>query len=71
MVEGFFLKSSGRSKRLRHYSHSQSMINLLNNPVYHGRTKHIDVWYHFIRKLLKEVVFLLLKIHTSQIQHIC
>ncbi len=38
-------------------------ILLVNNLVYHARTKHIDVHYHFIRKkiLVKEINF----IHVS------
>ncbi len=34
-----------------------SSILLTNNPVYHARTKHIEVHYHFIRKkvLVKEI----------------
>nr|GEY75482.1 protein kinase-like domain, phloem protein 2-like protein [Tanacetum cinerariifolium] len=36
------------------YSDSQSAIHLVNNQVYHARTKHIDVRYHFIREILKE-----------------
>ena len=31
------------------YSDSQSAIHLAKNPVYHLRTKHIDVRYHFVR----------------------
>ena len=31
------------------YSDSQSAIYLSKNPVYHERTKHVDVKYHFIR----------------------
>jgi len=45
---------------------SQSVIDLVNNPVYHDRTKHIDVGYHYIRVLLKDCVLSLLKIYTSQ-----
>ena len=48
------------------HSDSQSDIDLVNNPVYHDRTKHIDVQYHFIRILLKDGVLSLVKIHTSQ-----
>jgi len=48
------------------HSDSQSVIDLANNSVYHDRTKHIDVRYHFIRILLKDGVLSLLKIHTSQ-----
>ena len=31
---------------------SQSIIHLVKNPVYHERTKHIDVKLHFINKVL-------------------
>ena len=54
------------SRRLSLHSNNQSAIDLANNLVYHNRTKHIDVWYHFIRKMLKDGVFSLMKIHTSQ-----
>jgi len=48
------------------YSDSHSTIVLVSNLVYHGRTKHIDVRYHFIRILLKDDVLSLVKIHTSR-----
>jgi len=31
------------------YEDNQSAIALANNPVHHGRTKHIDIKYHFVR----------------------
>ena len=34
------------------YSDSQSAIHLSKNPVYHERTKHVDVKYHFVRDLI-------------------
>jgi hypothetical protein len=39
------------------YRDNISSILLVNNPVYHVRTKHIKVHYHFIRKkvLAKEI----------------
>jgi len=39
------------------YCDNISSILLANNPVYHARTKHIEVHYHFIRKkvLPKEI----------------
>ncbi len=45
------------------YYDNISSILLANNPVYHARTKHIEVHYHFIRKkvLAKEIDF----IHVS------
>jgi len=29
-------------------------IKLSGNPVFHGRSKHIDVRFHFLRNLVKE-----------------
>ena len=26
-----------------------SAINLSKNPIHHSRTKHIEIWHHFIR----------------------
>ncbi len=39
------------------YCDNISSILLTNNLVYHARTKHIEVYYHFIRKkiLAKEI----------------
>jgi len=37
------------------HSDSQSAIDLANNLVYYDRTKHIDMRYHFICKLLRMV----------------
>ena len=31
-----------------HY-HNQSCIKLTENPMFHDRSKHIDIRYHFIR----------------------
>ena len=47
-------------------SDNQSTIDHANNPVYHDRTKHIDVLYHFIRIHLKDSVLSLVKIYMSR-----
>jgi uncharacterized protein (DUF1697 family) len=45
------------------YCDNISSILLANNPVYHARTKHIEVHYHFIReKVLAKKINL---IHVS------
>lgn len=36
------------------YCDNSSAINLFKNPVLHGRSKHIDVKYHFLRNLTKD-----------------
>jgi hypothetical protein len=35
---------------------NQGSIHLTQNPVYHGRTKHINVRVHFVRQLCEEKV---------------
>ena len=37
----------------------------MKNPIYHARTKHIQVRYHFIRLALEDGVLVLEKIHGS------
>lgn len=32
------------------YIDNKSAIDLAKNPVFHGRSKHIDIRYHFIRE---------------------
>ena len=45
---------------------SQSAIHLSKNSVYHPRTKHIDLRYHWIRDAVSKRVFQLKKIHTNK-----
>jgi len=45
---------------------SMSAIYLAKNQVYHARTKHIDVRFHFIREILDEGDIELLKVHTKE-----
>ena len=44
---------------------SQSAICLSKNQVHHARTKHIDVRFHFIRKIISEGDIRLLEIGTA------
>lgn len=32
------------------YCDNQSAIRLAENPIFHARTKHVEVHYHFIRE---------------------
>ena len=45
---------------------SQSAIDLSKNIMYHARTKHIDVRYHWIRKANEKQLFQIRKIHTNK-----
>ena len=53
-------------KHLEVYSDSQSAIHLAKNQVFHTRTKHIDVRYHFVQEILEEEEILLQKIQTKE-----
>ena len=45
---------------------SQSAIHLSKNPMFHSRSKHIDLRYHWIRDVLENKELALEKIHTSE-----
>ena len=45
---------------------SQSAIQLAKNPVFHAKTKHIDVKYHFIREVVDDKQIQLVKVHTKE-----
>ncbi|XP_042753251.1 secreted RxLR effector protein 161-like [Lactuca sativa] len=32
---------------------NRSVLELMNNPMFHGRSKHIDIKYHFIRECVE------------------
>ncbi|CAA0827027.1 Unknown protein, partial [Striga hermonthica] len=45
---------------------SQSTLDLSKNAMYHSRTKHIDIKYHWLRQVVEEQQFKLEKIHTDE-----
>jgi len=40
------------------------VIYLAKNPTFHARTKHIDVWYHFVHDMVEDGKVILEKIDT-------
>ena len=48
------------------YCDSQSAIHLAKNPVYHERTKHIDIRLHFIRECVNDNTVAVQKIATTE-----
>ncbi|GLT38190.1 hypothetical protein SLA2020_124540 [Shorea laevis] len=53
-------------KRYVVYCDSQSVVHLSKNSTFHGRSKHIDVRYHWIRDVLDSKLLELQKIHTNE-----
>lgn len=50
----------------RFFCDNSSTIKLSKNPILHGRTKHIDIKFHFLRDLVKEGVVELIHCGTSE-----
>lgn len=40
---------------LKIFVDNMSAINLSRNPVEHGRSKHIDLRFHFLRDLVEQI----------------
>ncbi|KAJ7979232.1 Retrovirus-related Pol polyprotein from transposon TNT 1-94 [Quillaja saponaria] len=43
-----------QEKAIAIFCDNQSAVAMVKNPVFHGRTKHIKIKYHFIREAEKE-----------------
>ena len=52
--------------KAKFFMDNQSAIKLIKNPVFHKRTKHIDVQYHFIREKFEEKEFELEYVNTDE-----
>uniref|UniRef100_A0A2A4J3A4 Reverse transcriptase Ty1/copia-type domain-containing protein n=1 Tax=Heliothis virescens TaxID=7102 RepID=A0A2A4J3A4_HELVI len=48
------------------YNDSQSAQNLADNNMYHRRSKHIDIRFHFIREIVEKKIIKLNYLNTSQ-----
>nr|GEZ79025.1 hypothetical protein [Tanacetum cinerariifolium] len=47
------------------YIDSESTICIVKNPVFHSKTKHIEIRHHFIRNAYEKKLIQVLKIHTD------
>ncbi|CAA0815779.1 cysteine-rich RLK (RECEPTOR-like protein kinase) 8 [Striga hermonthica] len=65
-ILGMQIMRDRKSKNLWLSQERQSALNLSKNAMYHSRTKHIDVRYHWLRQAVEEQQFKLEKIHTEE-----
>nr|GEX70326.1 putative ribonuclease H-like domain-containing protein [Tanacetum cinerariifolium] len=49
------------------YIENESTICIMKNPVFHSKTKHIEIRHHFIRDAYEKKLIQVLKIHTDDI----
>lgn len=45
---------------------NKSAIDLAKNPIFHGRSKHIDIRYHFIRECVEKGEIIVKHVRTYQ-----
>ncbi|KAK4409816.1 Retrovirus-related Pol polyprotein from transposon TNT 1-94 [Sesamum angolense] len=64
-LKGILTEIGFLNKKVTIFSDSQSSIQLCKNPVFHDRTKHIDVRYHFIRDIVGKEIINLEKINSE------
>jgi len=48
------------------YCDNQSCIKLSKNPVFHDRSKHIDIQYHHLQDFVVKRIMLLLYVSTEE-----
>ena len=65
MSSDFLVKNRNDHPTPTLYCHSQSAIHLIRNPVYHDKTKHIEVWYHHTWELVTDKQLDIEKVDTE------
>lgn len=65
-LKGFLGELLQRKESVTVYSDNKSAICLIKNPVFHERTKHIDIKLHFVRDLVSSGKVKVLKIDTEE-----
>nr|GFB52506.1 hypothetical protein [Tanacetum cinerariifolium] len=48
------------------YIDNERTVCIVKNPVFHSKTKHIEIWHHFIRDSYEKKLIQVIKIHTDK-----
>jgi hypothetical protein len=54
-----------KARKVTLFIDNNSAIALMKNPVFHGRSKHIDIKYHFIRECVERGQILVKRVCTN------
>eukprot|EP00253_Pinus_taeda_P028835 PITA_28835 len=65
-LKGLFGEFGRLQDNIKLFCDSQSAIHLAKNPVYHSKSKHIPIKYHFVRQVITERGVSLEKVHTKE-----
>ncbi|XP_031272906.1 secreted RxLR effector protein 161-like [Pistacia vera] len=65
-MQGLLTKIELTDSKVTIFSDNQSAVLLSKNPIYHERTKHVDVRFHFIRDLINKELIELRKVPTEE-----
>ena len=64
-LKGLAKEMGFNSENITVYCDNQSALHLMKNPIFHERSKHIDIKMHFIREVISNQEVLVDKIHTN------
>ncbi|KAJ9541256.1 hypothetical protein OSB04_027762 [Centaurea solstitialis] len=64
-TEAEYIAASSCCSQTPIYIDNNSAISIVNNPVKHSKTKHIEIRFHFIRDCNEKKLIQVLKVHTD------
>ena len=65
-LQGFVSELGYKQKTVTVYCDNQSVIYLVRNPMFHERSKHVDIKLHFIREVVSSGAVKVDKIATKE-----
>eukprot|EP00253_Pinus_taeda_P033838 PITA_33838 len=65
-LKGLFGEFGRLQDNIKLFCDSQSAIHLAKNPIYHSKSKHISIKYHFVRQVITERGISLEKVHAKE-----